>query len=76
MLGPTAPCSKAHKQARLVERKVCFISDAGDWGLGSRVVDVCPNADSPLLATRGARTFIDRNGGGRGAYMPKQHRDL
>ena len=52
VLGPTAPGSKAHKQARLVERKVCFISDAGDWGLGSRVVDVCPNTDSPLLATR------------------------
>ena len=23
--------SKANKQARLVERKVCFISDAGSW---------------------------------------------
>ena len=26
--------SKANKQARLVERKVCFISDAGNWGTG------------------------------------------
>ena len=25
---------KANKQARLVERKVCFISDAGNWGGG------------------------------------------
>ena len=27
-----ACCSKANKQARLVEKKVCFISDAGKWG--------------------------------------------
>ena len=27
-------CSKANKQARLVERKVCLISDAGNWGWG------------------------------------------
>ena len=28
---PAAHCSKANKQARLVERKVCFISDADNW---------------------------------------------
>ena len=28
--GPAACVSKAHKEARLVERKVCFISDAGN----------------------------------------------
>ena len=28
--GPAAHCSKANKQARLVERKVCFISDASN----------------------------------------------
>ena len=27
-------CLKANKQTRLVERKVCFISDAGNWGEG------------------------------------------
>ena len=75
MVGPTAQHSKAGKQARLVERKVCFISDAGNWGWRG-VVDVCPNPNSPLLATRGARTFIDRNGGGMGGYMQKQYRDL
>ena len=26
--------SKANKQGRVVERKVCFISDAGNWGTG------------------------------------------
>jgi len=38
--------SKANKQARLVERKVCFISDAGNWSRG-RVADVCPKATIP-----------------------------
>ena len=33
-VGPAARCSKANKQARLVEREVCFISDAGHWGRG------------------------------------------
>ena len=33
-------------QARLAERKVCFISNAGSWRKG-RVADICPKADSP-----------------------------
>ena len=32
--GPAAHRSKANKQARLVERKVCFTSDANNWGRG------------------------------------------
>ena len=47
-----------------MEREVCFISDAGNWG-GVRVADVCPKGGglSPsLLATSGARAFIDRSG--------------
>ena len=28
-VDPAAHCSKANRQARLVEMKVCFISDAG-----------------------------------------------
>ena len=32
--GPAACHSKANKQARLVERNICFISDAGNWGVG------------------------------------------
>ena len=40
-LAPHRP--KANKQARLVERNVCFISDVGNWGWGG--VDVCPQAD-------------------------------
>ena len=45
-----ARCPKANKQATLVEREVCSISDAGNWVV--RVVA------SP--ATSGARAFIDR----------------
>ena len=46
----------------LVERKICFISDAGNWR--ERVVDIWPKADFPQLAISGARAFIDRCGGG------------
>ena len=35
---------KPIKQASLVDRKVCFISDAGNW-VGR--VDICPKANSP-----------------------------
>ena len=52
---------KANKQARLVERKVYFISDVGNCGWGG--VDVCLQADSPPpLATSGARGFLHRMG--------------
>ena len=36
--GLAAHRSKANKQARLVERKVCFISDAGNWRGGQTYV--------------------------------------
>ena len=32
MCGSTARCSKVNKHARLVERKVCFVSNASNWG--------------------------------------------
>ena len=58
--GPSAGCSKVNKQARLVERKVCFISDAGSWG--PRVVNIYPKADSlPPTGNLWARAFIDRS---------------
>ena len=56
---PAACCSKAKKQARLVARKDCLISDAGSRG-GKR--NVCPKANSPPLATIVVRAFMDRNG--------------
>ena len=45
----------------MVERKVCFILDAGNRGWGR---DPCPKADS-LPDNQGARAFIDR---GRGLH--------
>ena len=43
--GLAAGHSKANKQARLVESKVCFTSDAGY--LVGRMAYICPKADSP-----------------------------
>ena len=42
--GPAAHCSKANKETRLVERKVCFILDAGNEGAGR--MDSRPKANS------------------------------
>ena len=50
--------SRANKQARLVERKVCFISDIGNCGwVGRGRLDIRPKVNSPTLATSGARAF-------------------
>ncbi|CAN0551180.1 unnamed protein product [Rangifer tarandus platyrhynchus] len=54
-----ARCSKANKQATLVERKVCFTSDAGN--MMGRVVNICPKARPPLHPNKqGVRAFMDR----------------
>ena len=71
--------SKANKQARLVEREICFILDACDGRGGGGMADICSKADSPTplqprphstnaLATSRTRAFIDRRG-----YMKKQY---
>ena len=61
--GLAAPCSKANKQARLVERKVCFISDADNWGCG-RVANICPKADScPPPPQAGGENFYRQSVG-------------
>ena len=41
--------SKGNKQVRLVERKVCFISEQQPW---ARVADICPKARSLPLTNR------------------------
>ena len=75
MGGLAAHHSKANKQARLVERKFCFSSDAGNWrgGWEGRVADICPKAYSPFPPAdkQSVRAFIGRVGGG--GYMQKQH---
>ena len=66
--------SKANKQARLVEREICFILDACDGRGGGGMADICSKADSPTplqprphstnaLATSRTRAFIDRSEG-------------
>ena len=53
---------KANKQARLVDRYVCFISDASNWeGKGD---DICSVAESPQTLTSRVRAFVDRAGAG------------
>ena len=73
LLGLATHCSKANTQARLVERKLCFISDAGNRaGMG----EDSPQADSSPPNEQGVRDFIDGVGRGRGAYMQNQHSQL
>ena len=55
--GVAARRSKANKQARLVEGKVCFISDAGNCG--GRVPEICPRL-TPAPDKQGVRVFTDR----------------
>ena len=49
---------KANRQVKLVERKVCFILDAGNCRGG--MADICPKADSPNPDKQWVSTFIDR----------------
>ena len=67
MGGPVAPCSRASKQVRLVERKVCFISDAGNWGGGlwTSVQGQFPPTPTPWQA---GSESIYRQSQGRGQH--------
>ena len=57
--GPASHHSKANKEVRWVETKVCFILDARNLGLGR--ADAYLKADFPSLSHNyGARAFIDR----------------
>jgi len=66
--GPAACCSKANKQARLLERKDCYNSEACNW---RGVVGKGWQTFVPALATSGARAFIDRDVGVRGSKCRK-----
>ena len=62
VVGLAAYLSKANKQARLVERKVCFISDASNWW---GRVDTCFKGDSPNPAWQaGGESFCGQSGRG------------
>ena len=62
--GLVAQHSKASEHAMLVERKICFISDAGNCGGGQTSVQ---RPDTPPRHThtnkQGIRNFIDRERG-------------
>ena len=61
VLGGLDACrSEASKEARSVERKVCFISDAGNQG--GRVADICPKADFLPPTRRGESFYKQRRG--------------
>ena len=73
MVGLTACGSKADEQARLVEREVCFISDAGNWwGIWwTSVQRLTPQTPDKQRV----RAFIDRVYVWEG-YMQKWHSRL
>ena len=45
--GPAPCCSKVINEARSVERKVCFILDASDWGGGSQHPNLSKGQQAP-----------------------------
>lgn len=51
---------KVNRQVKLVERKVCFILDAGNCRGGT--ADICPKAESPNPDKQWVSAFIDREG--------------
>ena len=69
--GVGSGCSlpQSQNQARLVERKVCFISDASNWRKGTGRADICPKTNSPLPRQSVGKCFYNRRRG----YMQKQH---
>ena len=66
-----ACCSKANKQARLVERRFCFISDVSNFGGEGQ--HVCPKVSCPSHPATGnqwGKSFYSQKGGG--SYIQKQ----
>ena len=56
--GPASRHSKANKEARLVERKVCFILQAGSRG-GGQGRRTSVQRPTPTTDNQGARAFTD-----------------
>ena len=67
--GPAARHSKAIKEARLVERKVCFILDVNNRGGGVGEGRLLSKGWPPAPDNQGTRDFIDRE---RGLHAEKQ----
>ena len=71
MWGLAARCSKANKQARLVERRFCLISDVSNCGGEGQLV--YPKVNCPLHLATGdhwGKSFYRQKGGG--SYIQKQ----
>ena len=71
-MGPAAHCSKANKQAMLMERKMCFTLNAGNWQgrVETSVQRQTPQPPSQPRPASEARDFIDTSvGGARRAHM-------
>ena len=64
--GPAAHHSKAIKEARLVERKACFILDAGNQGWGVGEVGLLSKGRLPPTDYQWRSTFRD---GERGLHV-------
>ena len=69
-VDPGAPSSKSNKEARLVEKKVCSISKAGNQ---RGRADSCPKPDFPHWQPAGKSSFRQRQGKGS---MQKQQSHL
>ena len=79
MRGRAARRSEVSKQARLVERQVCFASGAGSWGgEGGGQLSTGRLLRPPQKQRR--KAFVDRAGGWGGcrssAAVPHSHRHL
>ena len=71
--GLAACCSKANKQARLVERKVCFISDARNCG-GRALWTFVQRLTHHTGSQQGKSCYKHKVG--MGGYIQKQHNQL
>ena len=63
--GLAAQCSKASKEARLVEREFCFVLDAGNWEMRGRQMPV----QRPAAPTDSGQELLETEGGD---YVRKQ----
>ena len=72
--GLAARQSKANKECRLVERKVCFILDSGNRWWGGRTPVQRPTP--PSADNQGARAFIDRRRGPHAETIVSSDRHL
>ena len=68
--NPAVLCSKANKEARLMERKICYILNASDWGHGGGQTPV--QSATPPLTIMGQQSVQAEEWG----YMQKQQSAL